>query len=242
MKIINQCLLRSLVVYGAALWLLSGCGSIKIAVPENDDDYVVNPPTVKVSHSSCVVPRSESFRALLDEGTDNEVSLTGFFRYSGSRRSWDLNGTDLPLGRHRLTVRADLSRVSGLGGLFCLGVDETDARLLIAKAPTCVRGTASATHASLPPLPLESTITVRRPATNQLLANVNTDSLGNFCIDRLPAGSSLKLSIIGARPDDTSLNCSLGNYQFNTPPSGGTRCELQTCADLGELEAYCAPD
>ena len=172
------------------IFIMAGCGSIQIQSPSKDQKYITTPYDLKVKHTGCGEYVSETFKAYLDKGKENEQDITSEFTESG--REWIASAYGLPLGSHTLWARADLRRPSGLGGIFCWSLDESDDRQFLVYEPTCIKGTVlgylrGQDPSEAEPLP-DASIRVYRAGTKDLVAEGVSDEKGNYCIDKVPLG------------------------------------------------------
>jgi hypothetical protein len=96
----------------------SGCSYIKIVNPRADQQSMGTPHDLVVAHTGCGSVHGGSFRARLN-GTD----ITANFIYDSRDETWTAIRYNLPVGRHTLSVSADISP-----GSWCFEGTGTDSR------------------------------------------------------------------------------------------------------------------
>ena len=104
MKVKSMFLL--IICFAVVVIMQSGCSRIEIKDPENDQ-FVTPPHTLIVQHTGCGSVEQDSFEAWLDRGSDMEHNITGAFSFQSD--VWTAESFPLEMGKHTLTVRADVS-------------------------------------------------------------------------------------------------------------------------------------
>lgn len=222
-----------------ALFAISGCGHIDITSPSRDGARITTPYTLKVTRVGCCRAEAGTFRAVLDEGRPGEQDLSSLFSYLQS--VWTAPDVDLPLGAHELSAFVNLQRPPSWAGLFCWNCDRSDERNFFVGQPMCIRGKLLGywTDPSQT-FPLgDAMIRVFMSQDGQLVAEGTSDSDGNFCIDNIPVGFFLDISV------GISLNgesCEGSKEDINPGLARNTRCSDENCPDIGEIVARCSAD
>jgi len=137
------------------------------------------------SVGSGVVP--ETFEAWLDEGEAFAQDITSAFTLGGGK--WTAPGFELPVGSHTFTVLG-----TGTWGLV------KESRQLFVDEPTCIQGKVLGHHqdqdpSSARPIPASISVTLY----GESVAEGEAGDDGTFCIDNIPSGYLVDVSLTFGR-------------------------------------------